>query len=105
MIWPRSAIFLYSVPDTTRRRVVEMHSTADELPILEESLVIVVHSVMDGCSKRWVGAGHRNLRHLANSRKPRHGPLARRPPGEVVATRDLAFYDVVGRWLALTGVV
>ena len=37
---------------------------------------------------------------LANSQKPRHGPLVR-GPGEVVATRDLEFYDALGRRLGL----
>lgn len=94
---------LYSVPDTARRRIVEVHSMADELRILEEGQVIAIHPLMEGRGKRWVAAGHRGVRTPANSRSPRHGSLARRP-GEVVATRDLAFYDAVGRRLALRSV-
>lgn len=94
---------LYSVPDTTRRRVVEVHSTADELHILDQGQVIAVHAVMDGRGNRRIAAGHRNLRPPVNSQTPRRSPPARRP-GEVVATRDLAFYDAVGRRLALRSV-
>ena len=32
VIWPRSAIFLYSVPDTTRRRVVEITADGTGIP-------------------------------------------------------------------------
>lgn len=39
---------LYSVPDTTRRRPVEVHSTAHELRILENGQVVAVHPVLDG---------------------------------------------------------
>jgi hypothetical protein len=94
---------LYSVPDTTRRRVVEVHSMADELRILEEGQVIAVHAVIDGRGKRRIAAGHRTPCSPANGQTPRRGPSARRP-GEVVATRDLAFYDAVGRRLALRSV-
>jgi len=42
---------LYSVPDSTRRRAVEVHSTATEVRILEEGRVVATHSVL--------GAGRR----------------------------------------------
>jgi transposase len=90
---------LYSVPDTTRRRPVEVHSTADEVRILEEGKVVAVHPVMDGRGQRRIAAGHRTAPAPANSQTPRHGP----PPsrcGEVVALRPLAFYDAVGKRLA-----
>jgi transposase len=93
---------LYSVPDTTRRRPVEVHSTADEVRILEEGKVIAVHPVMDGRGQRRITAGHRTTPAPVNSQTPRHGP----PPGrsgEVVALRPLAFYDAVGKRLATDG--
>ncbi len=93
---------LYSVPDTTRRRPVEVHSTADEVRILEEGKVVAVHPVMDGRGQRRITAGHRTTPAPANSQTPRHGP----PPGrsgEVVALRPLAFYDAVGKRLAADG--
>jgi transposase len=78
---------LYSVPDTTRRRPVEVHSMAHEVRILEEGRVV---------------AGHRTARAPANSQTRRHGP----PPGrsgDVVALRPLTFYDAVGKRLASDG--
>ena len=90
---------LYSVPDTTRRRPVEVHSTADEIRILEAGKVVAVHPVMDGRGQRRITAGHRTTPPPANSQTPRHGPPPSRS-GEVVALRPLAFYDAVGKRLA-----
>ena len=93
---------LYSVPNTTRRRPVEVHSTANEVRILEQGEVIAVHPVMDGRGQRRIIAGHRTTPAPANSQTPRNGT----PPGrsgEVVALRPLAFYDAVGKRLAADG--
>jgi transposase len=94
---------LYSVPDTTRRRPVEVHSTATEVRILEDGKVVATHPVLDGSGQRHIIAGHRrNVRPPPNSQTPRHGP----PPGrsgDVVALRPLTFYDAVGRRLAGDG--
>lgn len=90
---------LYSVPDTTRRRPVEVHSTADEVRILEQGAVIAVHPVIDGRGQRRITAGHRTTPPPVNSQTPRHGP----PPGrsgEAVTLRPLSFYDAVGKRLA-----
>ena len=93
---------LYSVPDTTRRRPVEVHSTASEVRILEQGRVIAVHPVMDGRGQRRIIAGHRTAPPPPNSQTPRNGP----PPsqsGDVVALRPLAFYDAIGKRLAADG--
>jgi transposase len=93
---------LYSVPDTTRRRPVEVHSTATELRILEDGKVVAIHPVLDGNGQRRIIAGHRSTPPPANSQTPRHG----HPPGrsgDVVALRPLTFYDAVGRRLAADG--
>jgi len=93
---------LYSVPDTTRRRPVEVHSTASEVRILEDGRVVAVHPVMDGRGQRRITAGHRATPAPANSQTPRNGA----PPGrsgEVVALRPLAFYDAIGKRLAADG--
>lgn len=37
---------LYSVPDSTRRRVVEVHTLAEEIRILEDNRLIAVHPVL-----------------------------------------------------------
>ena len=93
---------LYSVPDTTRRRPVEVHSTADEVRILEAGTVIAVHPVIKGRGQRRILAGHRTTPPPANSQTTRQAP----PPGrsgDVVALRPLAFYDAVGKRLAADG--
>ena len=95
---------LYSVPNTTRRRVVEVHSTTSEVRILEEGHVIAVHPVLDGRGQRRIIAGHRTLPPPANSQTPRNGASGGTRSGEVVALRSLAFYDAVGRRLAAKGV-
>ena len=93
---------LYSVSDTTRRRPVEVHSTTDEVRILEDGQVVAVHPVMDGRGQRRIIAGHRTAPPPGNSQTPRNGP----PPGragDVVALRPWAFYDAVGKRLAADG--
>lgn len=93
---------LYSVPNTTRRRPVEVHSLAHEVRILEDGKVIAVHPVLDGSGQRRIIAGHRIAPPPANSQTPRNGPAPGRS-GEVVTLRSLAFYDAVGRRLAADG--
>ena len=93
---------LYSVPNSTRRRTVEVHSTADELRILEDGQVIAVHAVLDGRGQRRVLAGHRVLP-PANRQGARDSRPAVARSGDVVALRPLAFYDAVGRRLATKG--
>jgi transposase len=93
---------LYSVPDRTRRRVVEVHNTANDVRILESGRLIAVHSVLEGRGQRSTLAGHRRSAPLANSQTPRDGAVGRGRCGDIVATRSLAFYDAVGRRLAAT---
>jgi hypothetical protein len=39
---------LYSVPDSTRNRVVELHTLADEVRIFEDGALIAAHPVLEG---------------------------------------------------------
>ena len=94
---------LYSVPNSARRRVVEVHNTAAEVRILEAGHVIAVHPVQDGRGQRRILAGHRSLPPPANSQTPRNGASGRARSGDIVALRPLAFYDAVGRRLAANG--
>ncbi len=93
---------LYSVPDTTRRRPIEVHSMAHEVRILEDGQVVAVHPVLDGRGQRRIIAGHRTAPAPANSQTHRYGPAPGRT-GDVVALRPLAFYDAVGQRLASDG--
>ena len=61
---------LYSVPNSARRRTVEVHNTANEVRILEAGHVIAVHPVLDGRGQRRILAGHRSLPPPANSHTP-----------------------------------
>jgi hypothetical protein len=94
---------LYSVPNTARRRVVEVHNTTSEVRILEEGHIIAVHPVLDGRGQRRIIAGHRTLPPPANSQTPRNGLPDASRSGEIVALRPLAFYDAVGQRLAAKG--
>jgi transposase len=92
-----------SVPNTARRRPVEVHSTTDEVRILEEGSIIAVHPVLDGRGQRRIVVGHRTLPSPANSQTSRNGAASMTRSGEIVALRSLAFYDAVGRRLAAKG--
>jgi len=94
---------LYSVPDGTRRRPVEVQVTAAEVRILEEGRLVAVHPVLEGRGRRRIAEGHRSLPPPHNSTTPRHGSAA--PPGPPAGTpgvtpRSLAIYEAVGRRLA-----
>jgi transposase len=94
---------LYSVPDGTRRRPVEVQVTAAEVHILEDGRLVAVHPVLEGRGRRRIAEGHRSLPPPSNSTTPRNG--AATPPGPPagatgVMPRSLAIYEAVGRRLA-----
>jgi transposase len=91
---------LYSVPDCTRKRAVEVHTLAEEVRIFEDGRLIASHPVLDGRGQRRIAEGHRQQPPPANSTTPRSRPPTPTRPGEVVARRPLAFYDAVGHRLA-----
>jgi hypothetical protein len=82
---------------------VEVHTTADEVRILEDARVIAVHPVLEGRGQRRIIAGHRSLPAPANSHTPRQGAAAAVRAGETVTPRPLAFYGAVARRLAVAG--
>lgn len=92
---------LYSVPDTTTKRKVEVQVTATEVHILEAGQLIATHPVLEGRRQRRIAAGHRHGPPPGNARTPRQEkPL---PDGQPVARRDLAVYDSVATSLATRG--
>ena len=91
---------LYSVPNSTRRRTVEVHSTANEVRIFEDGAAIAVHPVLDGRGQRRVIAGHRRLQPPADRQTPGDDQSSAVRPGEIVTLRPLTFYDAVGKRLA-----
>ena len=89
---------LYSVPDATRKRVVEVHTLADEIRIFEAGRLVAAHPVLDGRHQRRVAPGHRKM---PTPRIPgESGASSIGRAGDVVARRSLDFYAAVARRLA-----
>ena len=93
---------LYSVPETARRRVLEVQCLADEIRILEAGTVIARHVALEGRGQSVVDPAHRTARPAETRRAAQREDLAPRA-GERVASRSLDFYDAVGRRLAVAG--
>jgi len=94
---------LYSVPDGTRRRPVEVQLTATEVHILEDGRLVATHPVLEGRGRRRIAEGHRSLPPPHNSTTPRAGasaPLPAPAAATSVAPRSLAIYEAIGRRLA-----
>jgi transposase len=92
---------LYSVPDATRKRVVEVHTLADEVRIFEDGVLIAAHPVLEGRHQRRVAAGHRKVQRIADAQRDKSILILR--TGDVVAARPLDFYQAVGQRLAYQG--
>jgi Mu transposase-like protein len=60
---------LYSVPDATRKRVVEVHTLADGVRIFEEGALIAAHPVLEGRHQRRVAPDHRKMRRIVDPRR------------------------------------
>ena len=93
----------YSVPDGTRRRVVDVQLRASEVRIYEGPRLVAVHPLLEGRGQRHVAAGHRRWPPpgVPTTRSSTAVALAR--PGQAVSRRDLTVYDQIGQLLA-TGV-
>lgn len=92
----------YSIPDTTRQRVVEVHSLADEIRIYDGGRLVAAHAPLEGRGRRIIAEGHRRYPPPGNAKVRReHWP--EEPigvPGERVSRRSLAVYERVGTALA-----
>lgn len=84
---------LYSVPDTTRKRVLDVQSHPKEIRIFEDGALIAVHPVLDGKNRRRVDPAHRKV-------PPVPVPEASATPSGGIGFRPLSFYDAVARRLA-----
>jgi hypothetical protein len=93
---------LYSVPDTARRRVLEVHCFVDEIRIFEDGALIASHTPLPGRGETRIDPTHRRASH-----RPRRAgdetPVVVRGAGDVVARRSLDFYDALGRVMAVKG--
>ena len=88
----------YSVPDRTRRRVLEVHSLAREVRIYEDARLLAVHPVLEGRRQSSILPGHRQSHSRARSQLPALSGTV-----HAVARRSLALYDTVARHLAKQG--
>lgn len=94
----------YSVPDTARRRVLDVHAYADTIQIFEAGVLIAVHPVLEGRHRSIVLAGHRRAQSFGKPRRWRESQdVVLAHAGEQVTRRPLDFYDAVGRRLARAG--
>ena len=84
---------LYSVPDATRRRVVEVQNHPGQVRIFEDGALIAAHPVLEGRNRRRLDPSHRTAPPDPRDR------LAQQP----VERRPLDFYAAVGQRLADSG--
>ena len=83
---------LYSVPDATRKRVLDVQNHPKEIRIFEDGALIAVHPVLDGKNQRRVDPAHRKV--------PPPAAPAPEAAASGVGVRPLSFYDAVARRLA-----
>jgi len=93
---------LYSVPDTTRRRVFEVHVLADEVRIFEDGALVATHAPLEGRGEKRLDPSHRKPGSPCR-RNLRNEPLILTRAGDRVVRRSLDFYAAVGRRLAGLG--
>jgi transposase len=95
---------LYSVPDSTRRRTVEVQCLAEEILILEDGGIVASHPVLEGRNRRRVTPGHRRPAH-AGWQRPAVDDQAilLERAGDRVARRPLDIYAAVAHGLARQG--
>ena len=93
---------LYSVPETTRRRVLDVHVFADQIQIFEDGVVVATHVPLEGRNQKRLDPAHRKVLPARNRRRAEaEHPI--RCTGDQVARRSLDFYDAVARRLASHG--
>jgi hypothetical protein len=89
---------LYSVPDSTRRRTVEVQIYPKEIRIFEAGQRIACHPVLPGKHQSRLDPSHRQA-------PPRQQAIEIDPqPDRGVGKRSLAFYDAVAQRLATEAV-
>jgi transposase len=90
---------LYSVPDGTRRRAVEVHVLADKVRIFEADTLIAEHRILAGRNQRSLLPGHRSRKQPQPTRAEHLGD----DPDDAVWQRPLAIYDEAARAIADAG--
>jgi Mu transposase, C-terminal domain len=95
---------LYSVPDTTRRRVLDVHVLADAIQIFEEGMLVATHIPLEGRDQKHLDPAHRKILPLRHRRRSDGERSGVQRTGDQVARRSLDFYDAIARKLAKGGV-
>lgn len=96
---------LYSVPDTTRRRVFDVHVLADEIRIFEGSVLVASHAPLEGRGQKRLDPAHRKLASFGRRRPGSAEPVTLTRAGDHAVRRSLDFYAAVGRRLAAQEIV
>ena len=94
---------LYSVPDTTRRRVFDVHVLADAIRIFEDGALVATHAPLEGRGEKRLDPAHRKLARFCRRRPNDPEPVILTRAGDRVVRRSLDFYEAVGRRLAARG--
>lgn len=89
---------LYSVPDGTVKRALEVETTADCVRIHDGPRLVAVHALLHGRRQRSLLPGHRQQRR-SNAAPEVDKPLPVQPPGHSVARRGLEVYAAVAERL------
>jgi transposase len=95
---------LYSVPDTTRRRILDVHVLADDIQIFEDGTLIANHSPLEGRDQKRLDPTHRKVSSLRYRRRTHDERSIVRRTGDQVARRSLDYYDAIANRLAKGGV-
>ena len=90
---------LYSVPDRTRRRVLEVQNHPSEIRIFEDGTLIARHPVLEGGKQHRVDPRHRSGPPPA-SQSGRQSGTAASAVDVTVAQRPLSFYDAAAQRMA-----
>jgi len=73
---------LYSVPDTTRRRVLDVHVLADAIRISEDGVFIASHVLLEGRGEKRLDPAHRKSMPPQRRRPVETAPAIIRAPGD-----------------------
>lgn len=89
---------LYSVPDGTIKRVLEVETTADCVRIHDGHRLVAVHALLHGRRQLSLLSGHRQPRR-SNAAPEVERPTPLQPPGHSVARQGLEVYAAVAERL------
>ncbi|MCC8954324.1 hypothetical protein H8B02_12935 [Bradyrhizobium sp. Pear77] len=93
---------VYSVPDTARRRVLDVQVLADAIRIFEDGTLVASHAPLEGRGEKRLDPTRRKMPAPARRRPGEASPPILRAGARVVR-RSLDFYEAVGRRLAQGG--